>query len=97
MCVANNYRSYDRIFRHINAKSPTLRDKCRKILGWIGCSPVPISTVEMDQVLSIIPEQKQNSETTLPDYISTDYVQICGPIIEVVDGKLQFVHFTVHE
>ncbi|KAH7253331.1 hypothetical protein B0J15DRAFT_447743 [Fusarium solani] len=89
--------AYHRIFRRINKLRPQLRAKCRKILGWIGSAPVPLTALEMEQALSIDPNPEE--ELSEPPQLVTNvsFVQMCGPIIEVVDEKLQFVHFTVHE
>jgi hypothetical protein len=66
-------------------------------LGWIGSAPVPLTALEMEQALSIDPNPEE--ELSEPPQLVTNvsFVQMCGPIIEVVDEKLQFVHFTVHE
>ncbi|RSL95801.1 hypothetical protein CEP52_011839 [Fusarium oligoseptatum] len=89
--------AYHRIFRRINKLRPQLRAKCRKILGWIGSAPVPLTALEMEQALSI--DSNLEKELDEPPQLVTNvsFVQMCGPIIEVVDEKLQFVHFTVHE
>ncbi|KAH7150359.1 hypothetical protein B0J13DRAFT_549979 [Dactylonectria estremocensis] len=89
--------AYHRIFSRINELRPQLRIKCRKILGWIGCAPIPLTALEMEQALSIDPSpDREPSE--LPQLVTNvSFVKMCGPIIEVVDEKLQFVHFTVHE
>lgn len=51
----------------------------------------------MEQALTIDPDlEKELSE--VPQLVTNvNFVQLCGPIVEVVDEKLQFVHFTVHE
>ncbi|KAL2672527.1 hypothetical protein Neosp_013239 [[Neocosmospora] mangrovei] len=89
--------AYHRIFRRINKLRPQLRAKCRKILGWIGSAPVPLTALEMEQALSI--DSNLEEELSGPPQLFTNvsFVQMCGPIIEVVDEKLQFVHFTVHD
>ncbi|KAH7148334.1 hypothetical protein EDB81DRAFT_792040 [Dactylonectria macrodidyma] len=89
--------AYHRIFRRIDEQRPQLRAKCRKILGWIGSAPVPLTALEMEQALSI--DSNFEKELGEPPQLVTNvsFVQMCGPIIEVVDEKLQFVHFTVHE
>jgi hypothetical protein len=49
---------------------------------------------EMEQALCITPgETKQ----LLQVHASLNVVQLCGPIVEIFDGRLQFVHFTVKE
>lgn len=70
--------------------------KCRKILGWIGCAPVPLTIFEMEQALVIDPDT--DSSNGIPSIMtSVSLVRMCGPIIEVADERPQFVHFTVKE
>ncbi|KAF7555032.1 hypothetical protein G7Z17_g2472 [Cylindrodendrum hubeiense] len=88
--------AYHRIFHRINEARPQLRNKCRRVLGWIGCAPIPLTVLEMEQALSIDFNSEEPSE--LPQLITNiNFVQMCGPIIEVADEKLQYVHFTVHD
>ncbi|KAH8887852.1 hypothetical protein GQ53DRAFT_872606 [Thozetella sp. PMI_491] len=89
--------AYHRIFQRINdAKSP-VRDKCRNVLGWIGCAPIPLTVPEMEQAL-LVDTNPLKSLTEVPKVIgSVNFVQMCGPIVEIMDGRLQFVHFTVSE
>lgn len=66
--------------------------KARTILGWIGCAPIPMTTLEIEQALLI------EEEETIPDVTgSVNFVRLCGPIVEISDNCLQFVHFTVKE
>lgn len=48
---------------------------------------------EMEQALLV-----DSSSNAAPAVIAeVNFVHICGPVIEVVDDSLQFVHFTVKE
>ncbi|KAL6355681.1 hypothetical protein LRP88_11285 [Fusarium phalaenopsidis] len=89
--------AYHRIFRRINKLRPQLRAKCRKILGWIGSAPVPLTALEMEQALSIDSNLEKGLSEPPQLVTNVSFVKMCGPIIEVVDEKLQFVHFTAHE
>ncbi|KAL2687927.1 hypothetical protein Neosp_005497 [[Neocosmospora] mangrovei] len=87
--------AYERILQRIE-ESPdsALRRKARMILGWVGCAPSPMTRHELEQVLVINPDQfdqepRVNSELNV--------VEFCGPIVEVIDDYVQFVHFTVKE
>ncbi|OJJ99037.1 hypothetical protein ASPACDRAFT_79712 [Aspergillus aculeatus ATCC 16872] len=89
--------AYHRILQRINDLSPRKRDQCRKILGWLGTAPIPLTTWEMEQALSVEIDDVEGTpcdQTSSQDFLSVDFVQLCGPIIEVADEKLQFVHFT---
>ncbi|KAI1291593.1 NACHT domain protein [Xylaria venustula] len=87
--------AYGRILRRINnLDNRGVRDKARLVLGWIGCSPAALTVQEIQQALSIDlqdPEKIGNVRGNL------DLVRMCGPIVELVDGFVQFVHFTVKE
>ncbi|RAH64741.1 NACHT domain protein [Aspergillus aculeatinus CBS 121060] len=89
--------AYHRILQRINDLSHRKRDQCRKILGWLGTAPIPLTTREMEQALSVEVddvERTSRDQSSSQDFLSVDFVQLCGPIIEVADEKLQFVHFT---
>ncbi|RSL59358.1 hypothetical protein CEP54_007309 [Fusarium duplospermum] len=87
--------AYGRILQRINTSTDSaLREKAHRILGWVGCAPSPMTRHELEQALVIDPEQpdqepRVNSELNV--------VQFCGPIVEVIDDHVQFVHFTVKE
>ncbi|KAI1420542.1 NACHT domain protein [Xylaria sp. FL1777] len=87
--------AYGRILRRVNnLDSFALREKIRLVLGWVGCSPTVLTIQEIQQALAIDledPEKIGNVRGSL------DLVRICGPIVELVDGYVQFVHFTVKE
>lgn len=63
------------------------------ILGWIGSSPIPMTVHEMEQALLVDPD----SSAAPVVVANVNFLRICGPIVEVVDESLQFVHFTVKE
>ncbi|KAF4944315.1 hypothetical protein FSARC_14704 [Fusarium sarcochroum] len=89
--------AYHRIFVRINNQKAPLREKCRKVLGWIGCAPVPLTTFEMEQALSVDLSAVKERNGLPQLFLPINFVLLCGPIIEIVDDKVQFVHFTVHE
>ncbi|KAI5456910.1 hypothetical protein BGZ63DRAFT_434144 [Mariannaea sp. PMI_226] len=87
--------AYGRILMRINSSTDkSLKNKARKILGWVGCAPSPMTRRELEQALVVNPVQADQQ----PRVVSKlDVVNICGPIVEVVDEYVQFVHFTVKE
>ncbi|KAF4962504.1 hypothetical protein FSARC_9427 [Fusarium sarcochroum] len=87
--------AYGRVLQQINSyRDPTRKNIARLILGWVGCAPSSLTTQEIEQALIVNPDQpnKQSGVVSM-----TSVVQVCGPIVEVVDGYVQFVHFTVRE
>jgi hypothetical protein len=87
--------SYARILARVNnLPSAVARNKTRNILGWIGCSPTPLTIQELEQALMV---DIENVESSVRVSSSLNIIQLCGPIVEVVDEYVQFVHFTVKE
>ncbi|KAK2612783.1 hypothetical protein QQS21_001235 [Conoideocrella luteorostrata] len=87
-------QAYGRIFRRINSfQSPAAKKKCRSLLGWISCSPTPMTIQELEQALVV----SSNPDDGFRVSSSLNVVRLCGPIVEVVDNYVQFVHFTVQE
>ena len=87
--------SYARVLTRINSQSPpTLKEKARKLLGWIGCSPTPLTVKEMEQALTVNLDDVEGHARVLANL---NIIKICGPIVEVVEDYVQFVHFTVKE
>ncbi|KAH0566067.1 hypothetical protein GP486_000532 [Trichoglossum hirsutum] len=84
--------SYARVFTRINNYPSILRDKARKLLGWISCSQREFTRYEMEQALLIA------TGCECPQVgASLDFLKLCGPIVEVVNDRVRFVHFTVKE
>ncbi len=81
------------MFARINELKPALRERAKTILGWIECAPVPMTRQEMEQALLVSPGSSEAPSVVA----SVNFVAICGPILETVGEKLQFVHFTVKE
>ncbi|KAL4877424.1 hypothetical protein BJY04DRAFT_198337 [Aspergillus karnatakaensis] len=86
--------AYARIVARIDKLRPPLRDKARTMLGWVGCSPRPLTMQELVHALAI---QTGSVEPTRITSAPPNLGKLCGPIVEVVDGHVQFVHFTVKE
>ncbi|KAM7189880.1 hypothetical protein V8F33_009789 [Rhypophila sp. PSN 637] len=89
--------AYSRILQRINnISSPRARTKARLLLGFIGCSPVPLTVYELDQLLTIDLYEGLEKSTN-PNICSLNPIVLCGPIVEIADEYVQFVHFTVQE
>ncbi|KAF2239008.1 hypothetical protein EV356DRAFT_504364 [Viridothelium virens] len=87
--------AYGRILVRVNSlHPPKLKEKARKLLGWIGCSPTALTIQEMEQALVIDP-QDLDGDSRVQSRLNV--TKICGPIVEIVGGFVQFVHFTVKE
>jgi hypothetical protein len=78
----------------INKQPPTEKEKARTIIGWVGVSVSPITIHELEQAL-IVQSQGINGTAVVKSRFPIH--RVCGPIIEVVNGYLQFVHFTVQQ
>jgi hypothetical protein len=90
-----NCKSYERVLGRINRLDPPeAREKARTIIGWIGVSPTPLTIYELEQAL-VVHTQSVSDRGIVSSKLQL--VNLCGPIVEIVDGYLQFVHFTVQE
>ncbi|KAF2191077.1 hypothetical protein K469DRAFT_746515 [Zopfia rhizophila CBS 207.26] len=87
--------AYARVLTRINKLNPpAVKDKARKLLGWIGCSPTPLTIQEMEQALIVNLDEIGGRARVL---VGLNIIKICGPTVELVDDYVQFVHFTVKE
>lgn len=68
--------------------------KARNVLGWIGCSPTPLTIQELEQALIV---DVENIYCRVRVASSLNVIELCGPIVEVIDEYVQFVHFTAKE
>jgi hypothetical protein len=64
------------------------------IVGWVGVSPTPLTIHELEQAL-VVHAQGIGGTGNVTSTLSV--VQLCGPIVEVVNDYVQHVHFTVYE
>lgn len=65
-----------------------------KIMEWIGCANSSPKTEELLQALAIIPGQEDFLKGRK---VFRDILKLCGPIIEIENDVVQFVHFTAKE
>ncbi|KAF2677177.1 hypothetical protein K458DRAFT_436809 [Lentithecium fluviatile CBS 122367] len=82
-------QAYGRILSRIKDKK-----LARRALLWIACAKIPLAKSEILQAILIRP--------LMPDFPKhrmawVDLQTLCGPIIEIRDGMVQFVHFTSRE
>ncbi len=92
--LPDSSHSYARILARVNNLPSALRSKTRNILGWIGCSPTPLTIQELEQAVLV---DVENVKCSVRVSSSLNLVELCGPIVEVIDEYVQFVHFTVKE
>lgn len=70
------------------------RKEARTILELVSCSAVPLSKNEI-QLAVLIARGGDPSQGCRSMFLNL--IQRCGPIIEEVDGIIQFVHHTAQE
>jgi hypothetical protein len=86
---------YARILSRIDkGLSPKERLRTRKILEWVGCATYPPREEELLQALAIEPGETGFSKGRR---IFRDILKLCGPVIEMENDAIQFVHFTAKE
>jgi len=74
--------------------TPAMRNKARKLIGWVGSSSKPLTIQEIEQALNV---RMGDFEGDVRVIARINPVLICGPILEVVDDYVQFVHFTAKQ
>lgn len=86
---------YGRIVSRIDKELRTHeRYEARTILEWVGCAFCPPTVKEIQSAVSIS-SGVNPSRGTQGSFLNV--IQRCGPIIEVLNGIVQFVHFTAKE
>ncbi|KAI1770676.1 hypothetical protein F4818DRAFT_432308 [Hypoxylon cercidicola] len=84
---------YERILRQILKLPAAAQKNARRILSWVACSPQPITRQEMELAVLIEP----NTEIIPRVRAELNILQLCGPLVEIRNCNLQFVHFTAKE
>ncbi|KAK7978462.1 NACHT domain protein [Apiospora saccharicola] len=88
-------QAYARILTRINTKlSSTQKATAQRVLQWLSCALRPLREEEMLQILVIDPRATNFANGKR---FNADIRGICGPIIEVVDGTVRFVHFSAKQ
>lgn len=86
---------YGRTLSRINqGLSPLERAQARAILEWVSCSIVPISRNEIQAALFVARGKDPSRGRKEP---LLDVVRRCGPIVEIVNDHIYFVHFSAKE
>lgn len=82
-------------FRYGRILSRIRKDtSARRILQWIVCAKIPLREVELRQALLVKP---LFVEFQRQKFAWVDIQRTCGPVIEIRDGVVRFVHFTAYE
>ncbi|RYP49270.1 hypothetical protein DL768_004993 [Monosporascus sp. mg162] len=80
---------YGRILSRINNLQPSsVKERTRKILGWIGCTPVPMTVQDIHQALKVKPEDWEGTPRVTA---RIDLLRLCGPVLEVIDDYVQYI------
>ncbi|RYP21518.1 hypothetical protein DL765_002154 [Monosporascus sp. GIB2] len=81
--------AYGRILSRINNLQPSMvKERARKILGWIGCTPTPMTVQEIHQALKVNLEDWEGKPRVTG---RIDLLRLCGPVLEVVDDYVQYI------
>lgn len=88
-------RSYHRIIMRLgNGKDKRKAEKAQRLLGWVACTPSPLTIEEAGQALAL---NQSNRDQVYHVMTKLDAVKELGPIVETYDGYIRFVHFTAKE
>ncbi|KAF3764537.1 hypothetical protein M406DRAFT_330871 [Cryphonectria parasitica EP155] len=87
--------AYHRIIVRLGKqKDRRMVEQTRRLLGWIACSPSPLTIEEAHQALVVRPDDRNQVFNMVA---KLDVVEFLGPIVETADGYIRFVHFTAKE
>ncbi|KAI0115612.1 hypothetical protein GGR51DRAFT_503565 [Nemania sp. FL0031] len=87
--------AYHRIIMRLGEHKDRRRaERARTLLGWIACTPVSMTVEEAQQALLVRPNDRHQVFSIVA---KLDVVEILGPIVEIVDTYIRFVHFTAQE
>jgi hypothetical protein len=90
-CSQSFYR-YGRITKRIRENlTDRERQQVRRILGWVAASERLLSKRELEAALSIRTDDRRTSKE---QRVFLNILRLCGPILEIRDDIIQFVHFT---
>ncbi|KAI1383676.1 uncharacterized protein F4822DRAFT_84758 [Hypoxylon trugodes] len=84
-------RIIERLGRHADIR---MTENARRLLGWIACSSVLITVEEAHQALVVRPDHR---DQVFYMVAKLDVIELLGPIVEIVDNNIRFVHFTAKE
>jgi hypothetical protein len=88
-------QAYGRIITGIeNELGEGQRKEARTILTWVACSLYPLTESQIKLAVNIA-NGVDPSKGVLGSILSIS--KRCGPIMEIYDGNVQFVHFTAKE
>ena len=93
--LTNASSSYGRILKRLDQKlGERERHQAKRVLGWVGCSRIPIRQREIEAALSI----RQGDRTIDKERkVFLNVSRLCGPVLEIQNGFVQFVHFTAKQ
>ncbi|KAF2179174.1 hypothetical protein K469DRAFT_694880 [Zopfia rhizophila CBS 207.26] len=87
-------QAYGRLMSRIESLQPPLRFIAIKVLQWIVSAARPLREEEILQALAI---DTSATDFTRGRKYMRDIRQVCGPIIEISNGFVRFVHFSAKQ
>ncbi|KAI1737673.1 hypothetical protein F4680DRAFT_203534 [Xylaria scruposa] len=87
--------AYHRIIVRLGEhKDKPTAEQARRLLGWIACTPNLITIEEAQQALLV---RRGDKDQVFNIVAKLSVIEFLGPIVEVVDTYIRFVHFTAKE
>ena len=85
---------YDYVIERIRGQSQYDWDLALQVLGWIVYGYRPLTVTEMQHALACTEATRFNEDELVdPDVL----VNVCGGLVEILDGAFHLVHKTAHE
>jgi hypothetical protein len=72
-------------------------DQARRLLGWIACALTPPTVEEAQQALVVDPGNRDQIFRMVAKLDVVDVVDVLGPIVEITDTCIHFIHFAAKD
>jgi hypothetical protein len=90
---------YERILLRLDSADtkPRTRHMRRKIFSWVAVAKLPLTVAEIAYACAIQDDETLFDPTKRILAVERDLLDICGPLLEILDGKVQFTHQSAKE
>jgi hypothetical protein len=90
---------YERILLRLEAANNKqhVRELRKKILYWVAFAKTPLEPTELALFCAVNPDETDFDPARRVLATESELLRTCGPLIEIMDGKVQFTHLSVKE
>jgi hypothetical protein len=90
---------YERILLRLDSADtkPRTRHIRRKIFTWVAVAKLPLTVAQIAYACAVKDDETLFDPTKRVVAVERDLLDICGPLLEILDGKVQFTHLSAKE